>query len=41
MKWYEFLSAIPVIIIGAYIRAKVYEYKRNFHHNDSWKSKKK
>lgn len=41
MQWYEVLLAIPVIIIGAYIRGKIYENKKKIHHNDSWNSKKK
>jgi Tfp pilus assembly major pilin PilA len=41
MKWYEFLITIPVIIIGAYIRGKIYEHKKNIHHNYSWRKKKK
>ncbi|MGL2965898.1 hypothetical protein [Flavobacterium sp. XGLA_31] len=41
MKWYEILLVIPVAIIGAYIRGKVYEHKRNYFKNDSWKSRKK
>jgi len=41
MKWYEFFLAIPVIIIGAYIRGKIYENKKNMHHNDSWKNSNK
>lgn len=30
MLWYEILLAIPVIIIGVYIRGKIYENKRNY-----------
>lgn len=41
MQWYEILLVITVIIIGAYIRGKIYEYKRNYFKNDSWKSRKK
>ncbi len=41
MQWYEILLAIPVIIIGAYIRGKIYENKRNYFKNDSWKKRKK
>lgn len=41
MQWYEILLAIPVIIIGAYISGKIYENKRNYSKNDSWKSRKK
>lgn len=41
MKWYEIVIAIPVIILGAYIRGKIYELKKNMHNNDSWKNRKK
>lgn len=41
MQWYEILLAIPVIIIGAYIRGKIYDNKKSMHHNDSWKNRKK
>lgn len=36
MKWYEIVIAIPVIIIGAYIRGKIYKHKRNMGKNSSW-----
>lgn len=41
MKWYEIVIAILAIIIGAYIRGKIFEHKKNMHHNDSWKNRKK
>ena len=41
MEWYEILMAIPVIIIGAYIRGKIYEHKSNYFKNDSWRNRKK
>ncbi len=41
MEWYKILLAIPVIILGVYIRGKVYENKRNMHYNDSWRNRKK
>lgn len=41
MQWYEILLAFPVIIIGVYIRGKIYENKRNYFKNDSWKKRKK
>lgn len=41
MKWYEILLAVPIIIIGIYIRGKIYEHKKNVPNNDSWKSRKK
>lgn len=41
MKWYGTLMSIPIIIIGAYIRNKIYEYKKDYFKNDSWKNRKK
>lgn len=41
MQWYEILLASPIIIIGAYIRGKIYENKRNYFKNDSWEKRKK
>lgn len=41
MQWYEILLAIPVIIIGAYIRGKIYENIKNYFKNDSWRNQKK
>lgn len=29
MEWYEIVIAIPVIIVGAYLRGKIYEHKKN------------
>ena len=41
MQWYEILIAIPVTLIAAYIRGKIYELKKNYFKNDSWKDRKK
>ena len=41
MEWYEMVMAIPVLIIGAYIRGKIYENKRNYFKNDSWRNRNK
>jgi len=41
MKWYEVPIAIPIIIVGAYIRGKIYEHSKNMHNNDSSKRSKK
>jgi Tfp pilus assembly major pilin PilA len=30
MQWYEILIAIPVVIVGAYIRGKIYQHKKNW-----------
>lgn len=41
MQWYEILLAILVIIIVADIRGKIFEFKRNYFRNDSWRTRKK
>lgn len=41
MEWYEIVIAVPAIIIGAYIRGKIYEHRKNMYHNDSSKRRKK
>jgi hypothetical protein len=41
MKWYEILIALPVIIVGGYIRGKIYEHKVNWFKNDSWRARRK
>jgi hypothetical protein len=40
MGGYEILITILVIIVGAYIRGKIYENKKSWHKNESWKSRK-
>jgi hypothetical protein len=41
MQWYEILIAIPAIIVGVYIRGKIYDHKKNINHNDSWRNRRK
>lgn len=41
MQWYEFLIVIPAIIVGAYIHGKIYEHKKNWFKNDSWRTRGK
>lgn len=41
MEWYEIIIFAVVVIIGAFIRGKIYENKKNMYHNDSWKDRKK
>ncbi|WP_262886107.1 hypothetical protein [Flavobacterium phycosphaerae] len=41
MKWYEILTAVPVIAIGVFIGIKMKEFRKEIYHNDSWKSRKK
>lgn len=41
MEWYEIIILIIIILVGAYIRGKVYEFRRDYYKNDSWKSRNK
>lgn len=41
MKWYEIIIVILLIPVGAYIRGKIYEFRRDHDKNDSWKSRGK
>jgi hypothetical protein len=40
MQWYKILIATPVIIVGAHIRGKIHEYKKNWFKNYNWKTVK-
>ncbi len=39
MEWYEILAIIPIIIVGAYLRGKIYDNKNGYRRNDDWKKK--
>lgn len=41
MEWYEIIILIIIIPVGAYIRGKIYDDKKNSHYNDSWKNRNK
>lgn len=41
MEWYEIVIIILLIPVGVYIRGKIYEFRKNYHYNDSWKNRKK
>jgi hypothetical protein len=41
MEWYEILILIVFVPAGAYITGKVYEFRKNYHYNDSWKNRNK
>lgn len=41
MEWYEIVILIIIIPVGAYIRGKIYEFRKNYNYNDSWRTKKK
>lgn len=35
MEWYEIVIVILLIPVGVYIRGKIYEFRKNYHYNDS------
>jgi hypothetical protein len=39
MEWYEIIIGIVIIPVGAYIRGNIYEFRRNYYKNDSWKGR--
>jgi hypothetical protein len=41
MEWYEIIGFIVVCPIGLYLRMKMDKYRRGYHKNDSWKSRRK
>lgn len=41
MEWFEIVIAIPIMVIGAYIRGKIYEWKRNIYYKESWREREK
>jgi hypothetical protein len=41
MEWYEIIILIIIIPVGAYIRGEIYEFRKNYHYYDSWKSRGK
>lgn len=34
MEWYKILAIIPIIILGAYLRGKIYENKNGYYRKD-------
>lgn len=41
MEWYEIMILIIIIPLGIYIRGRIYEFRKNYHYNDSWKNREK
>jgi hypothetical protein len=41
MEWYEIIIVVLLIRVGAYIRGKIYEFRRDYYKNGSWKGRKK
>jgi hypothetical protein len=40
MEWYEIIGFVVVWLLGLYLRGKIYEFRRDHHKNDSWKSRR-
>jgi hypothetical protein len=41
MEWYEIIGFIVVWLLGLCLRGKIYEFRRDYNKNDSWKSRSK
>jgi hypothetical protein len=41
MEWYEIIGVIVVWIIGFYLRGKIYEFRRDYYKNRSWRNRRK
>jgi hypothetical protein len=39
MEWYEIIGVIVMWFVGIYLRGTIYEFIRNYHKNDSWRSR--
>jgi hypothetical protein len=40
MEWCEIIGLLVVWVLGLYLRAKIYEFRKNMHYNDRWRKKK-
>lgn len=38
MEWYEIIIIIPIVILGVYLRGKIFDNKKKMYHNDTWKN---
>jgi hypothetical protein len=41
MECYEIIGFVVVWLLGLYLRGKIYEFRRDYNKNDSWKSRSK
>jgi hypothetical protein len=41
MECYEIIGFVVVWLLGLYLRGKIYEFRRDYDKNDSWKSRSK
>jgi hypothetical protein len=39
MEWYEIIGVVVVWISGVWIRGKIYEFRRDYYKNGSWRKK--
>jgi hypothetical protein len=37
MEWYEIVGVVVMAVIGVWIRGAIYEFRRNYFYNDSWR----
>lgn len=40
MEWFEIVIGLVIVFVGAYIRGKIYELKKNMSNNDSCRRRK-
>jgi hypothetical protein len=41
MEWYEIIGLVVAWFLGLYLRGKIYEFRRNYNKNDSWRNRDK
>lgn len=41
MEWFEIIGIVMIWFIGIYLQGKFYEFRKNYHYNDSWKDRDK
>jgi hypothetical protein len=41
MEWYQIIGVVVMVVIGVLIRGAIYEFRKNYFYNDSWRSRKK
>jgi hypothetical protein len=41
MEWYEIIGFIVVWVAGLWLRGKIYEFRRGYYKNGSWRTRRK
>jgi hypothetical protein len=41
MEWYEIIGFIVVWFLGLYLRGKIYEFRKGYYKNGSWRTRRK